>query len=80
MDTPESPYRFLLNYIGRKIKVRLKNSECYRGLLADVGRSQHEGLGSILLLDVKKVNPYEDEFEWVIIRGSSVLTFYLVEI
>jgi small nuclear ribonucleoprotein (snRNP)-like protein len=79
MDTQGSLCQFLQNYAGRKIRVCLKDSRCYEGLLASTERREREKLGNILLRDAKKVN-YEEKFDWLLIRGNNVLIIYFVEI
>jgi small nuclear ribonucleoprotein (snRNP)-like protein len=73
--TREDPYEFLQKYIGKEIKVRLKNSEIYKGLLIDIERSNHDGVGNIKLQNVR--NRYKQNFEWVLIRGNNILFIYL---
>jgi len=72
----ETPYQCLANHIGKKIKVELKDSTCYEGLLDKVGNSMHEGIGNLLLKEFKKTG-YKEESEWGIIRGNNILFVYL---
>jgi small nuclear ribonucleoprotein (snRNP)-like protein len=72
----ESPYQFLTNYKGKKIKVELKDSDCYEGLLSKIEKSEHDGLGNIFLRNVKGGN-YKGEADWALIRGNNILFIYL---
>jgi small nuclear ribonucleoprotein (snRNP)-like protein len=73
--TGEDPYEILQKYIGKEIKVRLKNLEVFKGLLVDMERSNHDGVGNIKLQNVK--DRYKQNFEWALIRGNNILFIYL---
>jgi len=75
----ESPYQFLAKYIGKRIQVRLKDSECYEGKLVKIQESEHGFLGNILLHDANRVNPDEKKVDWLLIRGNNIAK-YLLEI
>ena len=75
----QSPYQILQKYTGERIEIRLKDSEYYKGLLLGVEKSKHDGLGNIVLRDVKKINSYEENFDWILIRGNNILFIYLGE-
>jgi small nuclear ribonucleoprotein (snRNP)-like protein len=72
----ETPYRFLQKFLGKEIKVELKDSDFYEGLLVRIEENEHEGLGNIFLRNVKGSN-YKGEADWSLIRGNNILFIYL---
>lgn len=72
MPINEPSYRFLQKYIGKKIKMDLKDSVCCEGRLYKMEGSQHEGLEDILLKNASK-----EKFDWLLIRGNNLSIIYL---
>jgi small nuclear ribonucleoprotein (snRNP)-like protein len=77
MSLNNPPYKFLQTYIGKNIKVGLKNSEDYEGSLYSVDCSKHEGIGNIALKNAKKTDNSKEKFDWLLIRGDNIFFIYL---
>ena len=64
-------YQFLKKWKGKNITIVTKrNGGIYKGILKEVERSVHDGIGNILL---------QNSEDWVLIRGSSVFYIQLEE-